>query len=235
MVWPTASRPAEFRFKKIELISGCITPGDGQFHLTVDGVGQAGADHRFGSHPCKRPDSFREPHVVADDQADPPCARNIENDEIIPGCYTLLIRQERVLLTVAGDHLALRIDHRGRVVNVLAPAFENTSRYQPKVILQSGFPETVLYFPRHADRQAGAGTKSAQLGQNDQLDPWETLFDQGYLFLDEREVVFYTQLELQSSHRQVSHSILQSHPETHNNYALIEQGIPERFRHIGPD
>ena len=92
--------------EEIALVDRGVGARDRQFEVAVDGVGHGRVQDHLGAHPGQRPRRLREPHVVADRDAEPADLRHVEHHEFRAGRDALLVGQEREHLAVARDDLA---------------------------------------------------------------------------------------------------------------------------------
>ncbi len=105
---PLPSLPGAVHVDEVALVDRGIGARDREFEFAVDRVGHGRMDHHLRAHPGERARRLREPHVVADRDAEPPDVRHVKDHEFRAGRDALLVRQEREHLAVARDDFAAR-------------------------------------------------------------------------------------------------------------------------------
>ena len=177
-----------------DLVAPCVGAGTDQLHLAVAGRRQGGLDDQFGTEPRQLAHRLWEGSVVADRQADPADAGNVEHDELVAG-RCLFVGLPREHLAVGGGDLAERRHGNRGVVDVpVVAALVETAGHQP----QAG----LLRQPAHPVGR-GAGDRLGHLGHpvgarlqqwglcgkhqfwhNDEFDAWEGVADRADVGLE---------------------------------------------------
>ena len=122
-VWPyhdgfaVAQGACNIDVKHVALVANGIGSGQAEFQVPIDSVGHGGANNHFCPHPAHLANGFGEPLVVADVEAEAAYGGDIEHQKIVTAANTFFVGTKRKHLSIASNHLTLRFDYHGCVVD----------------------------------------------------------------------------------------------------------------------
>ena len=202
--------------------------GDVDVDVAVDGVGHHRVQDHLRPHGGDRAHRLREPDVVAVEDGEPAGVRHVEDAELVAGGHPLLERQEREHLAVAGDDIALRVDHRGGVVDAAVTILVERARDQPHAELGRHRAQLLLGRPGQTLRPGEAGAEHAQLAEHHHLHPGIEMVEQPQAVAHRLEIVAVAHEELHAGDRERCHGLLLARDDRGNKAPATVEINPRR-------